>query len=69
MLIPDTLEDEKSFLRGLVETGVIPGDGKTISRIKCVYYSWVVDSICADSVAPFDDYYIDTELSQLFCTS
>jgi hypothetical protein len=68
VLIPDTLEDEESFLQQLVEAGVIPGDWTTSSRLQMVYYCWVVDSICADFVAPVDNYRIDTVSEQFFAS-
>lgn len=52
--IPDTLDDEEMFLRKLVELGVLPNSEP--SSVSFVYYSWVIDSICADVLAPLNVY-------------
>jgi hypothetical protein len=69
--IPDTLDDEEAFVKDLVEHGVISneqslveinGASCTTSRISFVYYSWVIDSICADVLAPLGTYRTDFTL-------
>lgn len=62
VLIPDTLEDEATFLQNQIEANVVESDpvmGQFHSRTKLVYYSWVVDSILADELAPVENYSID----------
>ncbi|KAG7356250.1 hypothetical protein IV203_000936 [Nitzschia inconspicua] len=68
VLIPDTLEDEELFVRLLVEAKTLPNvhvmEQQQHSKINLLYYSWIVDSICADALAPIEYYTVDL-LSQI----
>lgn len=65
VLIPSTLDSEESFIRNLVKEGILLGeqhtdhDSELPPGVKFIYYTWVVDCICADVVAPINDYIAD----------
>jgi hypothetical protein len=63
VLVPDSLDDEETFLNNLVDYKVITRDlideSKRTKKVHFVYFSWLIDTILADIIAPFDNYVVD----------
>jgi hypothetical protein len=65
VLVPDSLDDEEAFFRNLADRRVIPRESIEINikptkrDVQFVYFSWLVDTICADTIAPLDNYIVD----------
>ena len=61
VLVPDSLDDEETFFNNLVADSVITREliNESVETVHFVYFSWLIDTILADFIAPFENYVVD----------